>query len=150
MKFENFLVNELPKSKLTVNELYTLSQSSMFKTKTKVRASKVGKIHYVGFKYTYHRDHQGDKKLIVYINLYFYVMGASHKGKREKYLLVAKFPYTTKIKNMKRLYDEPVQIFSSDPSFKYYLTYALNKFNAVITDDLTFVNHLGQSLTQKP
>jgi hypothetical protein len=69
---------------------------------------------------------------------------------RENYLLVAKFPYNIKIKNMKRLYDVPLQIFSSDPSFKYFFAFALNRLNAVVTDDQTLVSWLGKSLTTEP
>ena len=141
-------IKSIPNSRLTVNELYNLSNTSMFKTSIEDRAFKVGKVIYKGFKYIYHRNPKG--KLVLYVNLYFYVNGAPHKSIRERYLLVAKFPYIKDIKNIKRLYNYPVQIFSSDPSFKYYLTYALNQFNAVITDDIQYVNHLGKSLTTKP
>lgn len=138
----------LPKSRLSVNELIKLSEQSFFKVSIAERSSKVGTLKYQGFKYTFHRD--TDKKLVVYVNLYFYMQGAKGKSGRENYLLVAKFPYNTKIKNMKRLYDVPLQIFSSDPSFKYYFAYALNRMGAVVTDDPVLVNHLGKSLTTAP
>ena len=157
-----FPTTPLPKSKLNVNELIDLSQSSFFQVGIKDRASNLGTIKYVGFKYTFHRNRK--KQLVVYINLYFYMKGASFdfkknkkgktvKGKRkprETYLLVAKFPYNMKIKNMKRLYDVPLQLFSSDPSFKFYFAYALHKMNAVVTDDANLVNWLGKSLTDAP
>ena len=150
-----------PKSKLSVNELIELSQQSFFKAGIKDRSSNLGSIKYLGFKYTFHRNRK--KQLIVYVNLYFYMKGANatltknKKGKtvkkkkpRETYLLVAKFPYNTKIKNMKRLYDVPLQLFSSDPSFKFYFAYALNKMDAVVTDDPKLVSWLGESLTSAP
>ncbi len=51
---------------------------------------------------------------------------------------------------MKRLYGLPMQIFSSDPSFKYFFAYALNEMNAIVTDDKALVNWLGKSMTTKP
>ena len=138
----------LPKSRLTVNELMKLSNRDFFKKSIVERASKVGTLKYQGFKYTFHRDK--DKKLVVYVNLYFYMRGAKTKRSRENYLLVAKFPYTRKVKNMKRLYDEPIQIFSSDPSFKFFFAYTLNRFNAVVTDDPVMLDHLGKALTTAP
>lgn len=152
----------LPKSKLSVNELVEMSQRSFFKVDTKTRANNLGALKYIGFKYTFHRDTDG--KLVVFVNMYFYMKGANFdyikdkKGKtkatkrkkRETYMLVAKFPYSHKVKNMKRLYDVPLQIFSSDPSFKYYFAYALNKLDAVVTDDGKLVSWLGESLTKAP
>jgi len=147
----------LPTSHLSVNEMIDLTSTPFFTKSIGERTKDLGDVKYVGFKYVFHRD--TDKKLVTYVNLYFYMKGsntASNKqGKkvkksRENYLLVAKFPYTLHIKNMKRLYDLPMQIFSSDPSFKYYFAYALNKLNAVVTDDKALVSHLGVSLTSKP
>lgn len=156
------ILKGLPDSKLSVNELISLSESSFFKVDIRTRSKNLGSLKYIGFKYTFHRDLDG--KLVVYVNLYFYMKGANFdfykdkKGKvkagprkpRETYLLVAKFPYSHKVKNMKRLYDVPIQIFSSDPSFKYYFAYALNKMGAVVTDDGKLVDWLGESLTRAP
>lgn len=147
----------LPKSRLSVNELIDLTEEPFFKKSIFDRKKNLGSIRYVGYKYTFHRD--SDKKLVAYVNLYFYMKGSNDGGlkkgkpvkkKRENYLLVAKFPYTLQVKNMKRLYDLPMQIFSSDPSFKFYFAYALNRLNAVVTDDQTLVSHLGISMTKKP
>lgn len=152
----------LPQSKLTVNELIDMTQSDFFTTSIRDRASNLGALKYLGFKYTFHRDNDG--KLVVFVNLYFYMKGAdadfskNKKGKvvkskrksRETYMLVAKFPYSNKVKNMKRLYDVPLQLFSSDPSFKFFFAYALNKLDAVVTDDGKLVDWLGESLTKKP
>ena len=152
----------LPQSKLTVDELMKLSQKQFFKVGVKERASNLGSLRYIGFKYTFHRD--TDDKLVVFVNLYFYMKGANadlYKNKkgqierskrktRETYMLVAKFPYSHKVKNMKRLYDVPLQIFSSDPSFKYFFAYALHKMNAVVTDDGKLIDWLGESLTKAP
>lgn len=157
-----FPTTPLPNSKLTVNELVEISQKQFFKVGVKERSANLGSIKYVGFKYSFHRDRK--KNLVIYVNMYFYMKGANFdltknkkgktvKGKRkprETYLLVAKFPYTLKVKNMKRLYNVPLQLFSSDPSFKYYFAYALHKRNAVVTDDATLVNWLGQSLSDAP
>lgn len=152
----------LPQSKLTVNELIDMTQSDFFSTSIADRSSNLGALKYLGFKYTFHRDNDG--KLVVFVNLYFYMKGAdadfskNKKGKlvkskrktRETYMLVAKFPYSNKVKNMKRLYDVPLQLFSSDPSFKFFFAYALNKLDAVVTDDGKLVDWLGESLTKKP
>lgn len=152
----------LPDSKLTVNELIDLSQSDFFKVGINERQSTVGSLKYIGYKYTFHRDHDG--KMVVFVNMYFYMKGSNidfgknKKGKtvvkrrknRETYMLVAKFPYSLRVKNMKRLYDVPIQLFSSDPSFKFYFAYALNKLGAVVTDDGKLVDWLGQSLYVKP
>jgi hypothetical protein len=152
----------LPDSKLTVNELIDLSQSDFFTVGIHERQSTVGSLKYIGYKYTFHRDEDG--KMVVFVNMYFYMKGSNmdlgkdkkgktvvkRRKKRETYLLVAKFPYTLKIKNMKRLYDVPIQLFSSDPSFKYFFAYALHNLGAVVTDDGKLVDWLGKSLTTKP
>ncbi len=152
----------LPDSKLSVDELIKLSQQNFFKVGIQERSSNLGGIKYLGFKYVFHRDI--DDKLVIYVSLYFYMKGSTStmykdtkgvtrsgkKHPRETYLLVAKFPYTTEIKNMKRLYDTPLQIFSSDPSFKYFFAYSLNKMGAVVTDDGKLVDWLGESLTKEP
>lgn len=151
------IIKGLPESHLSVNEMIELTSQPFFQKSIGERTKDLGTLRYVGFKYTFHRD--TDDKMVVYVNLYFYMKGSNFggikKGKkvkktRENYLLVAKFPYTLKVKNMKRLYDLPIQIFSSDPSFKYYFAYALNNLNAVVTDDHVLVKHLGVSLTKKP
>ena len=156
------LFPSLPKSKLSVNELVEMSQRSLFKVSIKERSANLGKIKYIGFKPVFHRNEH--KELVMYVSLYFRMKGANFnmsknkkgktvKGKkkpRESYLLVAKFPYDSKIKNMKRLYSKHLQLMSSDPSFKYFFAYALNKMDAVITDDATLVNWLGISLTKAP
>ncbi len=149
----------LPTSRLDVDELMKLSKQPFFATSIQERASEVGNFKYIGFKYTYHRT--VTRKLVVYANLYFYVQGArppkpkkgsksKRSSKRETYLIVSKFPYTTEVKNMKRLYGLPMQLFSSDPSFKYFFAYALNEMNAVVTDDKVLLNWLGKSITTKP
>jgi len=151
----------LPNSKLSVNELVDMTHKNFFKLGIRDRASNLGSLRYIGFKYSFHRDH--DKKLVVFVNLYFYMKGSDgtlYKDKkgsvkkrrksRETYMLVAKFPYSNKVKNMKRLYDVPLQIFSSDPSFKYFFAYPLHKLGAVVTDDGKLVDWLGESLVKSP
>ena len=156
------LFTDLPKSKLSVNELVEMSQRSLFKVSIKERSATLGKIKYIGYKPVFHRNSK--KQLVMYISLYFYMKGSNvdlsknKKGKtvkskkkvRQQYLLVAKFPYNSKIKNMKRLYSNSLQLMSSDPSFKYFFAFALNKMNAVITDDATLVSWLGRSLKDAP
>ena len=151
----------LPKSDLSINELIQISKQSFFKVGIQERASTLGNFKYIGYKPILHRNKK--KQLVVYISLYFYHKGSNYdlsknskgktvkkKKKRETYLLVVKFPYNMKIKNMKRLYDVPIQIFSSDPSFKFFFAYALHNLGAVVTDDATLVNWLGIALTKAP
>jgi len=133
---------------ITVNKLIKMSGDEFFKIGTSERAKRVGKFTYLGFKYVLHRNDK--KKLVVYIKLYFIAQGAKNNGKRERYTLVAMLPFKRKIKNMKRLYDLPVKLFSSDPSFKWYFAYALNKYNLVINDEKVILRHLGESLTTAP
>ena len=133
---------------ISVNKLIKLSGDDFFSIGITERAKQVGKFKYLGFKYVLHRNSK--KQLVVFIKLYFIVQGAKHNNKRERYTLAAMFPYKRKIKNMKRLYDLPVKLFSSDPSFKYYFAYALNKSNLVITDERVIIKHLGESLTKPP
>jgi len=53
-------------------------------------------------------------------------------------------------KSFQSFYEEtPIKIFSSDPSFQYFLAYALNKVNAVVINRETS-KHLGVALTKKP
>lgn len=133
---------------ISVNKLIKLSGDEFFNIGTAQRAKGVGKFTYLGFKYVLHRNSK--KKLIVYIKLYFIVQGVKNDGKRERYTLAAMFPYKRDIKNMKRLFDLPVKLFSSDPSFKWFFAYALNKSNLVINDEKIVLAHLGESLTKAP
>ena len=144
LKIEGF-----PQSNLSINELINLSKQPFFKIGIKERASRVGSISYKGFKYVFHRNPK-DKKLYVFVNMYFYIKGAKHNNFRETYLLVVKFPYIKNIKNMKRLYNANIQIFSSDPSFKFYFAYALEQHGAVVKDEKEFVKHLGIALRVPP
>jgi hypothetical protein len=52
-------------------------------------------------------------------------------------------------KNIKKFYNLPIQIFASDPSFKYYFAYTLNKEQAVIKRR-SFLRHLGKALKIAP
>lgn len=146
---------------MSVNMLQRLSERSMFKTATKVRAKDVGGFKYIGYRFVYHESSsQKFKKkwknldgspLSLHIKMYFYVNGAKHKGKkREKYLVCAQFPYRREFKTLQNLYNMPVKLFSSDPSFKYYFAYALNKRDAAIVDENVVLKHLGESLTSSP
>ena len=155
------LSGPIPKSELSVNELIKITQSNFFKVSIKERASTLGKFKYLGFKPVLHRNKK--KQLVVYISLYFYHQGSNYalsknakgktvkkKQKRQTYLLIAKFPHNMKVKNMKRLYDVPLQLFSSDPSFKFFFAFALNNLDAVITDEPLMRKWLGKALTTPP
>ena len=155
------LSGPIPKSELSVNELIKITQSNFFKVSISERASTLGKFKYLGFKPVLHRNKK--KQLVVYISLYFYHQGSNYaltkntkgktvkkKQKRQTYLLIAKFPHNMKVKNMKRLYDVPLQLFSSDPSFKFFFAFALNNLDAVITDEPLMRKWLGKALTTPP
>ena len=133
---------------ISINKLIKMSGDSFFKIGTDLRSKTVGKFTYLGFKYVLHRNSK--KNLVVFIKLYFIVQGVKHDGKRERYTLAAMLPYRSDIKNMKRLYDLPVKLFSSDPSFKWYFAYVLNKSDLVINDEKIILAHLGESLTKPP
>ncbi len=155
------LSGPIPKSELSVNELIEISQKQFFKVGIKERSSTLGGFKYIGYQPVLHRNKK--KQLVVYISLHFYHRGSNYdlsknskgkttrkKKKRETYLLIAKFPYKKNLKNMKRLYNAPIQIFSSDPSFKFYFAYALNNLDAVVTDDPKMNKWLGEALTTPP
>jgi len=139
------------KSNLSVNEFFRLSEQPFFSRSITERAKEVNKPKYKGFKYSVHYD-SITNKLILFVNLYFFIKGAKNKktGKRETYLLTVKFPYYKNIKTFKKLYDVPIQLFASDPSFKYYFAFVLNKHNAVVLDEKEFIKHLGLALTVPP
>jgi len=143
-------IQGFPKSTLSLKKLIDMSQLPFFKKSIKERAKPVGKPKYYGYKFTYHYDPVSNK-IILFVNLYFIIKGAKHKDKRNTYLVVIKFPYYKKIKNFRRLYDIPVQVFASDPSFKFYFAYVLhNLYGAVVLDEPEFVKHLGIALTRAP
>jgi hypothetical protein len=133
---------------ITVNKLLEYSKNSFFKINTDIRAKRVGTFKYIGFKSVFHRNK--DKKLVLYVDLIFLVKGENHKGKRETYTIIAKFPYVKGIKNLKRLYDLPVKLFSSDPSFKYYFAYVFKQNNLLINNEKDLVLWLGDALLKPP
>jgi hypothetical protein len=127
----------------------------MFKLPINKRKKDVGKIKYLGWsKEIYSYD---INKLISATNFYFLVEGKKYFDKkrkkylRPKYLQILQIPYIKDYpKRFKYLYNEhTVKIYSSDPSFKYYLAYALNKANAVIVNNYT-KKELGIALTHFP
>jgi len=135
-------------SNYSIKDLIKFSKNTIFSRPIQQRVKQVGNFKYLGFKYSIHKNKQN--KLQVYIKLYFIVQGAKYKNKRQKYILVVMLPYIRKIKNLKRLYDLPVKLFSSDPSFKYYFAYVLYKSNLLIDDEKQILRYLGRALTQEP
>jgi hypothetical protein len=145
-KIKNFV-----KSDLSVNDFFRLSEQPFFSRSIKERSKYVDKPKYKGFKYSVHYD-SSSNKLILFVNLYFFIKGAKNKktGKKELYLLTVKFPYIKDLKTFKNIYNSSIQIFSSDPSFKYFFAFVLNKHNAVVLDEKEFKNFLDISLTNPP
>jgi len=152
---------KINESKLSVRILQERSNQTIFKTRTNERASAVGSFKYIGYRYVYHEENsQPFKKkwknldgtpLSLHIKMYFYVYGAKHKGKkRQRYLICAQFPFKKGFETLETLYDTPVKLFSSDPSFKYFFSYALNKENALIVDEYVILKHLGNSIKNAP
>lgn len=134
----------MKKSRLTVAHLRRLSRTPYFKRSIQERSSELGGVRYVGFTM--------DTKIgsSEYFNFCFVVEGAFSKkiNKRPEYLEILQVEITDEFKKFFNLYNkQPVKIFSSDPSFKYYIAYALTKRNAVIINPAT-VKHLGKSLTR--
>jgi len=144
-------IQGFPKSDLSVEEFFRLSEKPFFSRSITERAKEINKPKYQGFKYSVHYDSISNK-LILFVNLYFFIKGAKNKktGNRETYLLTVKFPYYKDIKTFKKLYNVPIQIFASDPSFKYYFAFVLNQHNAVVLDEKEFIKHLGIALTVPP
>jgi len=148
----NYNIKEL--SQISTNELINHSQSSMFKKSVSERVKQIGDFRYLGFEYVYHQGK--DSRVYLFVTLYFQATSAPHKEKgkkktkREKYLLAVKFPYLEGITKLDKLYDTPVELFSSDPSFLFYFAYVLNKKNAVIKDHTKYTKWLGESLEKKP
>jgi len=139
-----------PKSDLTVNEFIQLTKKPFFSRGIEERYKRVSDPKYKGFKYSIHYDSSANK-LILFVNLYFFVKGEKGTdGKRKTYLLSVKFPYYKDIKTFKKLYNIPIQVFSSDPSFKYYFAYVLNKHNAVILDEETFSKWIKKAIAIPP
>jgi len=135
-------------SELTTFQLYKNSESTIFKKSITERTKLLGNFTYKGFEYVYHTGK--DKNVYVFVTLYFTISGATYKSVRNSYLLAVKLPFLHNMHKMKDLLDLPVQLFSSDPSFYFYFSYALNVRNSVIIDNKRFKDHLGVSLTKKP
>jgi hypothetical protein len=142
-------------SKLTIKKLKLFTKKTMFKQPINVRKKEVGKVTYLGWsKEIYSYD---INKLVSATNFYFLVEGKKYFDKkrkkylRPKYLQILQVPYIKDYpKRFKFLYDEHnVKIYSSDPSFKYYLAFALNKANAVVVNKYT-KKELGIALTHYP
>ena len=147
-------IQGFPKSTLSLSKLINLTEKPFFSKSIKERVKNIGKPKYYGYRFTYHYDPVSNK-IVLFVNLYFIIKGAKHKEKnkvkRNTYLVVIKVPYYKKIKNFRRLYNVPVQIFASDPSFKYYFAWVLhNLYGAVVLDEPEFVKHLGIALSKPP
>jgi len=142
-------------SKINLRTLKNMTKNTMFKRPINQRKKELGKIIYKGWsKEIYNLD---TNKLIGTINLYFVVEGKKYFDKKRKkyirpnYLQILEVPYIKDyhIKFTKLIEEHPVKIYSDDPSFKYYLAYALNKSNAVLINSFT-KKQLGIALTKRP
>jgi hypothetical protein len=132
-------------SNLRIKTLRRLTEKEFFKDDIYERISKLSNVKYIGF--TMERK----TKKTEYFNFHFIVEGKKHKilG-RPKYLQIIQIPITDKFKKFYRLYDEQsVKVFSNDPSFKYFMCYALAKKKAVIVNSAT-KKFLGRALIEPP
>ena len=141
-------------SQITIYHLKQFTKNTMFKIPINKRKKQVGKITYKGWS---RELYSLGNRIIAVINLYFIVEGKKYFDKkkkkylRPKYLQILQIPYKKSYhKRFKAIYDDiPVKIYSSDPSFKYYLAYALNTIKAVVINKET-QKELGIALTQRP
>jgi len=141
-------------SKITVRSLKNFTKKTMFKTPINKRKKDIGKITYKGYSLELYTI---GNKIYSVANLYFFVEGKkffdkkTKKHKRPTYIQILQIPYKKEY-NTRFDYifeNTPIKIYSSDPSFKYYLAYALNKINAVVITNETKKN-LGIALKRKP
>jgi len=140
-------------SKINIRNLKEATKKTMFKIPINKRKKEVGKSEYKGWSIELATD---DNKFLGVANLYFVVEGKEYKDKsgrkqRPRYLQILQIPYKKSYhQKFEKIYDNtPVKIYSSDPSFQYFLAYALNTINAVVINDET-KKKLGIALTKKP
>jgi len=141
-------------SNIDVRHLKNYTKHTMFKIPINKRKKQLGKITYKGWSI---EIYGAGNNFVAVANLYFVVEGKKYKEKltgrilRPKYMQVLQIPYKKSYhKRFETLYEgTPVKIYSSDPSFKYYLAYALNTINAVVINEETKKN-LGIALTKRP
>lgn len=141
------------RSKLDIRHLKNFTKNTMFKIPINKRKKELGKITYKGYSKELYTM---DNRFVSVVNLYFVVQGKEYKSKsggrkRANYMQILQIPYKKIYKGkFETIYDDvSVKIFSEDPSFKYYLAYALNQAKAVIINEYT-QKHLGIALTKKP
>ena len=115
----------IPERVESLIDLITLADMSNmpFKKPVEERAKRVGKIRYIGYKNNFYKK---EGKIVRYIAYFFLVQGKKHELKKKKlnyrneYLIIIEMPYVRNVKNMKRIYNLPVKIFASDPSFIFF------------------------------
>jgi len=142
-------------SQLSLKNLKYNTQNTMFKESINKRKKQLGKIEYKGWSIEYYEIQE--EVLVPFINLYFIVEGKKYFDKknkihkRPKYLQILQIPYREYHKErFSELYiNDPIKLYSDDPSFKYYLAYALNKVGSVILNNYT-ISKLGKALTAYP
>jgi hypothetical protein len=150
------MANFLPyiESKIDIRHLKNYTKRTMFKTPINIRKKDIGKITYKGWSLELYG---GGNAIVATANLYFLVEGKKYFDKkrkrfvRPKYYQILQIPYKKSYHTrFETLYEgTPVKIFSQDPSFKYYLAYALNTINAVVINNET-KKHLGRALIDRP
>ena len=141
-------------SKINIRNLKEYTKNTMFKTPINKRKKELGKITYKGWS---KELYSLGNRIVAVINLYFIVEGKKYFDKkrkrhlRPKYLQILQIPYKKSYHSrFQAIYDDvPVKIYSSDPSFKYYLAYALNTINAVVRNKET-EKELGVALRRRP
>jgi hypothetical protein len=130
---------------MTIKDLMKETPRAWFK-----RASKVGPIKYIGYKLHIKNSRElksDDKILILYARMFFEVTGATKykNGKVNKYLLCVEMPYRKDGKRPSLMYELPLKIFSSDPSFNFYIANSLKKTENLLRDE-NFDRYLSKAL----
>ena len=141
-----------PQSQIDLFTLIKMTEEPFFKVPISQRYKQVANPKYLGWDYKFYRSSDG--KVKVWIEMYFSIKGAKHKTKkgikRNTYIVAVEFPFRKNIKTFQKLYNLPVRVFSSDPSFMFYFAYAFNTQNAVIDDRPEFKAWIQYAITHYP
>jgi len=141
-----------PQPQLDLYTLIKMTEEPFFKIPISERYKRVSRPKYLGWDYKFYKS--ADEKVKVWVELYFSIKGAKYKTKkgikRNTYIVAIEFPYRKNIKTFQKLYNLPVRVFSSDPSFMFYFAYALHTKDAVIDDRPEFKAWIQYAITHYP
>jgi len=143
-----------PHPELNLKDLIKLTEEPFFKIPISERYKQVSNPTYLGWDYKFYQDEDGRVK--VWIEVYFKIKGAKHVKKkkgisyRNTYIVALEFPYIKNIRTFQKMYQMPVRVFSSDPSFMFYFAYAFHTRDGVITDRPEFKKWINYAITHYP